>query len=86
MTFDVEFQESEDLSAVFESADQTFDAGFGDVLMVGTPGEGAHLPRVTEEDDGKVLKVHSGEWSVREDETARPLTNIEIENLLNNFT
>ena len=45
---------------------------------------GASLPTVTRQDDGKVLTVHDGKWSAQEDED--PLTNIEIEKLLNNFT
>lgn len=44
---------------------------------------GTSLPAVTKQDDGKVLTVQGGKWSAQEDED--PLTNIEIENLLNNF-
>lgn len=48
-------------------------------------GDASALPTVTEEDNGKVLKVQSGQWSAAEDE-CRPLSNLEIEKLLNNFT
>ena len=64
-------------------------------VTVGTPmnpkriaekfGAGAALPKVTEEDNGKLLKVKGGQWSAAEDD-CRPLSNLEIENLLNNFT
>ena len=46
---------------------------------------GPQLPTVTEKDDGKVLKVQSGQWSKGTDETAEALTNSEIEELLKNF-
>jgi hypothetical protein len=45
---------------------------------------GSDLPAVTEKDEGKVLTVQGGRWTAQEDE--EPLTNMEIENLLNNFT
>jgi hypothetical protein len=44
------------------------------------------LPTVTEKDEGKALKVQGGKWTAQEDETAEALSNIEIENLLKNFT
>ena len=47
-------------------------------------GNGSPLPTVTEKDEGKVLTVQGGKWIAQEDE--KPLTNMEIENLLNNFT
>ncbi len=46
---------------------------------------GETLPTVTEEDNGKVLKAQGGKWLVQEDETARPLTNLEIEELIKKF-
>ena len=39
---------------------------------------------VTNADNGKILKVQSGNWSVAEDD-ATPLSNFDIENLLKNF-
>lgn len=50
----------------------------------GGGGSGSDLPAVTAKDEGKVLTVQGGKWSAQEDE--EPLTNMEIENLLNNFT
>lgn len=47
---------------------------------------GPPLPTVTEKDDGKILTVQGGKWSAQEDEDCRSLTNLEIEQLLNNFT
>ncbi len=47
---------------------------------------GSQLPAVTEEDNGKVLKVQDGQWTKGSDETAEALSNLEIEALLNNFT
>lgn len=44
------------------------------------------LPTVTEQDEGKVLKAQGGKWIAQEDEAAEALSNIEIENLLKNFT
>lgn len=46
---------------------------------------GSSLPKVTDKDDGKVLKAQNGQWSIGEDETADALSNLEIENLLKNF-
>lgn len=43
------------------------------------------LPPVTENDEGKILTVQGGKWTADADEN-RPLTNLEIEKLLNNFT
>ena len=45
---------------------------------------GTFLPKVTEQDDGKVLKVEGGQWSAGEDD-ATPLSNFDIETLLTNF-
>lgn len=42
------------------------------------------LPYVTVDDDGKVLKVKDGQWGVGLDDTAEPLSNLEIEALINN--
>lgn len=47
---------------------------------------GSVLPAVTEKDEGKKLTVHDGKWTAQEDEDCKPLTNLEIEKLLNNFT
>ena len=47
---------------------------------------GETLPAVTDEDEGKILKAQGGKWTVEEDETAEALSNIEIEELLRNFT
>ena len=46
---------------------------------------GETLPEVTEEDNGKVLKAQGGKWLVQEDDTAEPLQNTDIEELLRNF-
>lgn len=43
------------------------------------------LPPVTENDEGKILTVQGGKWTADSNEN-RPLTNLEIEKLLNNFT
>ncbi len=43
------------------------------------------LPNVKEKDDGKVLKVQGGAWSVGDDNEATPLSNLEIEELIRNF-
>lgn len=53
-------------------------------LFGGNSEGGTSLPTVTEEDNGKVLKVQDGDWSVEEDD-ATALTNLEIEELLKNF-
>ena len=59
-------------------------------VTVGTPMNpesfGTPLPEVSDEDNGKVLKAQGGQWVAKEDETAESLSNIEIENLLKNFT
>ena len=47
---------------------------------------GETLPAVSEQDNGKVLKAQGGKWLVQEDETARALTNFEIEELIKKFT
>lgn len=47
---------------------------------------GEFLPTVTDEDEGKILKAQGGKWTVEEDKTAEALSNIEIEELLGNFT
>lgn len=44
------------------------------------------LPTITENDNGKVLKAQGGKWAVQEDETSEALSNLEIEELLKNFT
>ena len=49
-------------------------------------GNASALPTVTEEDNGKILTVQGGKWTAQEDEDCRPLSNLEIEKLLNNFT
>jgi hypothetical protein len=49
-------------------------------------GNNTKLPSVTEKDEGKVLMVQGGKWTAQEDEDCRPLSNLEIEKLLNNFT
>ena len=41
---------------------------------------GTSLPMVTEQDNGKILKVDGGKWSSADD--CKPLTNLEIEELL----
>lgn len=59
-------------------------------ITVGTPMNpesfGTPLPTIAEEDNGKVLKAQGGKWLAQEDEVAEPLSNIEIEELLKNFT
>lgn len=47
---------------------------------------GETLPTVTNGDEGKILKAQGGKWTVQEDETAEALSNLEIEELLKNFT
>lgn len=46
---------------------------------------GVKLPAVTENDDGKVLKVQSGIWSIGNDNEGTALSNLEIEELIRNF-
>ena len=47
---------------------------------------GETLPTVTDNDEGKILKAQGGKWTVQDDQTAEALSNLEIENLLKNFT
>lgn len=44
------------------------------------------IPTVTDKDEGKVLKAQGGKWTAQEDETAEALSNLEIEEILKNFT
>ena len=46
---------------------------------------GPDLPTVTDEDNGKVLKAQDGKWTAQEDETATPLSNLDIEAILSNY-
>lgn len=45
----------------------------------------SYLPTITEGDNGKVLKAQDGKWTVQDDATAKPLSNLEIEELIRNF-
>lgn len=42
------------------------------------------LPIITENDNGKVLKAQGGKWTVQDDATAKALSNLEIEELIEN--
>ena len=79
--FDTSFEVEEQVfDTSFESEEQVFDTEFEEAVSEG----GKCLPYVTKKDDGKVLKVQSGEWAVGEDE-ATPLSNLDIEALLKKF-
>lgn len=81
--FDTSFEADDQVfDTSFESDEQVFDTEF-DAGIPGGEG-GTCLPHVTKKDDGKVLKVQSGEWAVGEDE-ATPMSNMDIEILLRNF-
>lgn len=78
-SFDVEEQV---FNTSFEAEEQVFDTEFEAAVSDGEGG--ACLPDVTVKDDGKILKVQRGRWSVGEDE-ATALSNLDIETLLKNF-